>query len=277
MRISIKDVALHANVSRGTVSHVLNGNTQARISAETQERVRRSAQQLGYVPNQMARSLFRGKTHLIGMVTTGIENPFFTELIRASEVAIAAAGYRRLVDASVPYIAKARPAILSVWPVDGILMHVGIGRVSEGLLGTPVSHVPVVYLDSSADAQRDTVQFDLRNAMAAAAEHLLSRGHTQIGIVTPYDPFDLFVKQRHLPLYSAAQARNARVTPMKLEDSSLRGSLNLGLTLAAMAPHERPTALVCHNDLYCNRYLSGAAACRAACPGGYCHHWRGRH
>ena len=248
MRISIKDVALRANVSRGTVSHVLNGNTEARIAPETQERVRRAASELGYIPNQMAKSLFRGKTQLIGVLMTGMENPFFTELLGASETAISEAGYRRLVDASIPYTAKARPEILSVWPVDGILMHAAIGRVSEGILGAPVSHVPVVYLDSPADANRDTVQFDLKPAMTAAAEHLLSGGHKRIGVVSPYDPFDLFVKQRHQSLYAAAAEKGARVISLKLENDSRRGALNLGLTIAAMTPRDRPTALICHND-----------------------------
>ncbi|BDI31118.1 LacI family transcriptional regulator [Capsulimonas corticalis] len=248
MRISIKDVALRANVSRGTVSHVLNGNVEARIAPETQERVRKAATELGYIPNQMAKSLFRGKTQLIGVLMTGIENPFFTELLGASETAIAEAGYRRLVDASIPYIAKARPEILSVWPVDGILMHAAIGRVSEGVLGAPVSHVPVVYLDSPVDAHRDTVQFDLRPGMAAAADHLLSRGHRLIGIVSPYDPFDLFMKQRHQALNAAAQELGARIVSLKLDENSRRGALNLGLRIAAMPSSERPTALLCHND-----------------------------
>lgn len=247
-RVSIKDVALRANVSPGTVSHVLNDNVAARIALETQERVRRAARELGYVPNQMAKSIFRGKTHLIGVLMTGLENPFFTELLGATEMAISGAGYRRLVDVSIPYTATARPEILSVWPVDGILMHVSIGRVSEGILGTPVPHVPVVYLDSSADAHRDTAQFDLRPGMMAAEEHLFSRGHTRIGIVSPYDPFDVFVKMRHQSLYAAEHERNVRVVALKLDDNSRWGAFNLGLSIAAMTPRERPTALICHND-----------------------------
>jgi len=248
MRISIKDVALHASVSRGTVSHVLNGNVKARIAPETQERVRRAAQELGYVTNQMARSLFRGKTQLIGLLMTGIENPFFVELIGASERAIASAGYRRLVDASIPYTALARPEILSVWPVDGILMHAAIGRVSEGILGSPVSHVPVVYLDSPADAHRDTVQFDLRRGMADAVTHVLQRGHTRIGIITPYNPFNFFVKQRYQSLDEAAQRINTEIEYFKLEDNSRRGALNLGQEIAALPAGSRPTALFLHND-----------------------------
>ena len=248
MRASIKDVAAQANVSRGTVSHVLNGRTDARISLETQARVRQAAKDLNYTPNQMAVSLFRRRTRLIGMITTGIGNPFFTELIGASETAIAEAGYQRLIDASVPYVATARPEILSVWPVDGILMHAAVGRVSEGILGGRVAHVPVVYLDSPADAHRDTVQFDLRPGVTAAAKHLLARGHTRIGIISPYEQFDLFTKQRYQPLYAACQGLHVSFQYFKLGENSQPSAVQTGLQIAALKPSERPTALFCHDD-----------------------------
>ena len=127
-------------------------------------------------------------------------------------------------------------------------MHTAIGRVSEGILGGRVSHVPVVYLDSPADAHRDTVQFDLKPGMAAAVEHVLAKGHVRVGIVTPYEPFDLFVKQRHQPLYKAVLDLGTRIVYFKLEDSSRRGAFNLGQRIAAMPARERPTALFCHND-----------------------------
>jgi DNA-binding LacI/PurR family transcriptional regulator len=248
MHVSIKDVALRANVSRGTVSSVLTDRTGARISAETKERVRRAASELGYIPNQMARSIFKGKTHLLGMLTSGIGDPFFAELIGASEAAIAEAGYGRLVDASFPHVAKARPEILSVWPVDGILMHAAIGRISEGILGTRVSHVPVVYLDSPADAYRDTVQFDLGPGLKAAAKHMIERGHTRFGIVGPYDQFDLLTKQRNKPLYEACKGLDNPFLYFRVEDSSQRSAFMIGLQIAAMQAGERPTAIFCNSD-----------------------------
>ena len=248
MPVSIRDVAERANVSRGTVSHVLNGRTAARIAPETQERVRQAARDLGYVPNQMAKSLFRGKTHLIGVVATGILNPFYAELTGASETAIAEAGYRRLVDASAPYVAKARPEILSVWPVDGILMHGAIGRAAEGILGARVVHVPVVYLDSPADSQHDTVQFDLAPAITDAAAQMLAKGHTRFGIVSPYDQFDLLVKQRYQPLYNACHTINTRPHHFKLKDDSRRAAFQLGIDIAEIPSTTRPTILFCHSD-----------------------------
>ena len=248
MPVSIRDVAERANVSRGTVSHVLNGRTEARIALETQERVRQAARELGYVPNQMAKYLFRGKTHLIGVVATGIINPFYAELIGASETAIAESGYRRLVDASAPLISNVRPEILSVWPVDGILMHGAVGRAAEGLLGARVEHVPVVYLDSPADAQHDTVQFDLAPAIADAAGQMIAKGHTRFGIVSPLDQFDLLVKQRYQPLYNACHTINTRPNYFRLKEDSRQSAFQLGMQIAGMPPATRPTILFCHSD-----------------------------
>ena len=248
MHVSIKHVALLANFSRGTVSSVLNGRTNVRISPETKERVRQAANELGYIPNLMARSLFKNRTHLIGMLTSGIGNPFFAELIGACEVAIADAGYGRLVDASFPYVAKARPEIISVWPVDGILMHAAIGRISEGIIGTRVDHVPVVYLDSPADAYRDTVQFDLGPGLKAAAEHMIDRGHTKFGIVSPHDQFDLLTKQRNKPLYQACQGLDNPFQYFRVEEHSQKDALQVGLQIAAMPMNERPTAIFCNSD-----------------------------
>jgi len=108
--------------------------------------------------------------------------------------------------------------------------------------------VPVVYLDSPADAHRDTVQFDLREAMTAAVTHVLELGHQRIGVIGPYDPFDLFMKQRYQSLYNAAQERGREIRHWKVTGGSRRDALNIGLQIGALPSRERPTALFCHND-----------------------------
>src|SRR5207302_3032403 len=59
------DVARLANVSQSTVSHVLNDVRDSRFSEETRERVLAAAQELGYVPHAMARSLRSGRSNLV--------------------------------------------------------------------------------------------------------------------------------------------------------------------------------------------------------------------
>lgn len=79
MPITIKDVAKAAGVSITTVSMVLN-NTHYKIKEETKEKVRKAAEELGYVPNNLAKSLVTQKSNLIMLMVPNLSNPFFANL-----------------------------------------------------------------------------------------------------------------------------------------------------------------------------------------------------
>ena len=73
------DVAQEAGLSQSTVSRALRGD--ARVTAETRERVLAAAQRLGYTPSALGRHLVQRSTQTIGMVVTEISNPFYPNLI----------------------------------------------------------------------------------------------------------------------------------------------------------------------------------------------------
>ena len=82
----MKDVARAANVSQSTVSRIVspaNSNSKVVISEETKEKVLAVIEQLGYHPNQYARSLRGKKSYMIGMLIADITNPFYQEMVRA--------------------------------------------------------------------------------------------------------------------------------------------------------------------------------------------------
>ena len=82
----MRDVARAAGVSQSTVSRILNPSPSASnvpISDETKERVLAIVEELGYRPNQYARSLKGKKTMMIGMLIADISNPFYHPMVRA--------------------------------------------------------------------------------------------------------------------------------------------------------------------------------------------------
>lgn len=80
----MRDVANAANVSQSTVSRVLSSTaSKVPISEETRQRVMTVIKELGYHPNQYARSLRGRKVHMIGMVIADISNPFYHPMVRA--------------------------------------------------------------------------------------------------------------------------------------------------------------------------------------------------
>ena len=74
-RVTLADVANEVNVSKTTVSMVLN-NKNINVSEETRNRIFEAAEKLNYIPNSLARSLSTKKTYTIGFIIPNIETHF---------------------------------------------------------------------------------------------------------------------------------------------------------------------------------------------------------
>ena len=87
--VTLHDVARAAGVSHTTVSWALRGD--ARIKASTREKVEAIARELGYVPNEVARNLARGRTHTLAIVSSSFSPAFEAETLRGIETEISEA------------------------------------------------------------------------------------------------------------------------------------------------------------------------------------------
>ena len=76
--INIRELARLADVSPATVSRVINGT--ANVAPEKRERVLEAIAQTEFVPNEVARSLFKKSAKIIGLIIPSIRNPYFTQL-----------------------------------------------------------------------------------------------------------------------------------------------------------------------------------------------------
>lgn len=83
-RVTIDDVAREAQVSKSTVSRVINGRYE-HVSEETRRKVQEVIQRLGYRRNELAASLKTRRTRTIGMIIPSILNPFYTAVVRGAE------------------------------------------------------------------------------------------------------------------------------------------------------------------------------------------------
>src|SRR4029079_2559977 len=90
-KTTIVDVARSAQVSTGTVSHVLSGARYVR--PETRARVERAIDELGFRPSTIARAVTRLRTQNLGIGVPGVNNQFFSDLIWQVERALTGAGY----------------------------------------------------------------------------------------------------------------------------------------------------------------------------------------
>lgn len=81
MAVTLSDVAEACGVSPSTVSRALSKPDE--VSAATRERIQRMARELSYEPNQIARSLSKGRMNTLGLIVPDIANPFFPPIIKA--------------------------------------------------------------------------------------------------------------------------------------------------------------------------------------------------
>jgi DNA-binding LacI/PurR family transcriptional regulator len=179
----MRDVAARAGVSPATVSRVLNGSPTVR--ADYVERVTAVIAELGYRPNRLARNLRRQAAEMIGVVISDIENPHFTEMVRAVEDVAFSRGYRLLLCNTDEEAAKQRAYLemLAGERVLGVILAPTdpaaeeIGRVLD--LG-----IPLVAFDRTVeDPRADSVVSDGEGATRTATEHLLAAGHRGIALV----------------------------------------------------------------------------------------------
>src|SRR5215207_9535176 len=96
-RVTTHDVAARAGVSQPTVSLVLSRNPTARVAADTRQRVLKAAEELGYQPNVVARSLVRRRSYAIGLVVPDLANQFFAHVVSGAQRVAVEEGYAVLL------------------------------------------------------------------------------------------------------------------------------------------------------------------------------------
>ena len=169
---NIKDVAKLANVSVTTVSRVLNN--KGYISDETRESVRKAMEELDYQPNEVARSLFRRQSNMIGLIIPSVSHPFFAQLTRYIEFYAHEFGYKIVLCNSLMQSGKEREYIelLRRHQVDGIIMGSHTLEIAEysGL------NLPIVSFDRQIAPDIPYVSSDNFTGGVLAGRHLIEKG-----------------------------------------------------------------------------------------------------
>ena len=246
--VSIKDLATAAGVSHSTVSRAIRG--AGRVSAATRARILTLAREMGYYPNEAARSLVMGRTKTIGVVVTTIGDPFVTQVVNGIEDAAHEAGYSVFLSSSRNQ-ADREMAVVRVFRqrrVDAVI--VTSSRVGS-LYGDALAEfgVPIVLINSQHEGRYlYSIAVDDTQGAELAVEHLLQLGHRRIGYVgSETRPVSC---TRRKAGYRQALARHGlaldpslNVQPQAANDLSA-GRLGLEMLLPA-----NPSAIFAYNDV----------------------------
>jgi len=193
-RLSIKDIALKANVSITTVSFILNGKAREKaISLPVIKKVEKIIEESGYKPNQIARSLRTGNTNIIGLIVEDISNPFFASIARLIEDKAYKKGYKIIYSSTENDVDKAKDLIdmLRSRNVDAYIIAPTLG-IEEDVTQLLKDKKPIIFFDRNLPGlEIPFVGVDHLNASYKAVESFIVRGKKCIAFVS----IDLQVQQ----------------------------------------------------------------------------------
>jgi LacI family transcriptional regulator len=249
-RSTIGDVARAAEVSRTTVSRVLNGRST--VDADLVGRVERAMLALDYRPSETARNLSLGRTNTVAVVVPDLGNPMFQAILRGVTRAAAIDGYQVLVaDTQERPDGERRAAIDARRRCDALLLCAPRMPTADLDDVLRAAHPVVLVNRTTAAAGVPQIAMDYQHAILLLADHLIELGHRRI----LYLGGPATSASNELRLRGIADAER-RYPDVEFERREVGSSLDAGADVAEDALRSDVTAVIAFNDLVAIGLLS---------------------
>ncbi|MEQ9440856.1 MAG: substrate-binding domain-containing protein [Cyclobacteriaceae bacterium] len=185
-KVSINDIASKLNVSKTTISFILNGKAkEKRISDKLVARVLETVAELGYQPNQFAKGLRTGRTNIIGLMVEDISNPFFASIAKEIEEKAYRNHYKIVYCSTENDRDRGRDflTMFTTLGVDGCIIAPTMGMEED--IKKLVDHgMDVVLFDRKfRNMSTDVVMVNNEGGTHSAVKHLVERGYKNIAFV----------------------------------------------------------------------------------------------
>jgi LacI family transcriptional regulator len=247
-QIGIREVAEHAGVAVSTVSNYLNH--PSRVSEEKMERIQRSIESLGFVPNNVGRQLRLGESSVIAYIAPDISNPFFSDVAegverRATELGLSVfvANSHRDREREGEYL-----SLFERYRVRGIIAA-SYSSIEDQLARLRGRGTPSVLLGNAISQDQPSVSVDEVLGGRLVGDHLLAQGHRRIAFVG--GPLSVHQVNRRLQGVSEAirDAGMGTLEVIDVADRTMDTGREVGAAITARAPSDRPHAIFAVNDL----------------------------
>jgi LacI family transcriptional regulator len=261
--VTSHDVARLAGVSQPTVSRALRDNPK--VSEETKQRVRAAAKALGYVPSETGRALSSGRTRRIGLLLTDLDNQFYPHVIAPMHRELESLGYQLVLQTETSDSGQVAERLLANG-LDGVLLAT---ITLDSILPVRLRDrgIPFVYFNrTSAAVDADRVVVDPAGGLREAAATIVDLGHRRVAAI--FGPRNTSTgERREAALRDALEqlgvtigSRYSQWGPFDFETGFVAAS-------RLLVQPERPTVIVCGNDVVALGALNAARTLGLTVPG----------
>jgi LacI family transcriptional regulator len=261
--VTSHDVARLAGVSQPTVSRALRDNPK--VSEETKQRVRAAAKALGYVPSETGRALSSGRTRRIGLLLTDLDNQFYPHVIAPMHHELESLGYQLVLQTEASDSGQVTERLLANG-LDGVLLAT---TTLDSVLPVRLRDrgVPFVYFNrTSAVVDADQVVVDPAGGLREAAATIVDLGHRRVAAI--FGPRNTSTGERREAVLREALERLGVTIGSRY---SLWGPFDFDTGFVGahrlLDQPERPTVIVCGNDVVALGALNAARERGLAVPG----------
>jgi DNA-binding LacI/PurR family transcriptional regulator len=243
-RPTIHDVARLSGRSKSLVSLALSGSPK--VSNESKTRILKAAEELGYRPNQAARSLAVRRSKTLGVLILDLHNPVFAEILDGVQKEVREHGFSTMLvtGGDDPVFEQSEIETLLQFQIEGLILisH----RLSDASLRKITSEVPTVILtrDDISLPGVDTVSNDDIAGAALGVDHLVQLGHSEIIYLSGGDNP---VSHSRVTGYLQAMKRHKIAKSSRVIAGGLTNAA--GYAAAVKALEFNPTAVFAANDI----------------------------
>jgi len=185
--VRLEDLARALKISIATVSRAMSDSP--RVKPETKARVKAKAKELGYRPNQIAKSLSSGKTNVIGVIIPRYDEPFFIEVCRGIDHIARKHDYRIVISSSRNSFRSEKENTIAFEKgvVDGVIMSFTHKTTSFEHVEEMINrNMPVVLFDNIPKIITGAAHLKIDDYRSAyeATELLIKNGNRSIGYIS---------------------------------------------------------------------------------------------
>ena len=252
-RATSNDVAKAANVSRTTVSLVLNNVPGVRISEATRERVIEAAKRLNYHPDITGRQLVSGKAFTLGLVLRQSPEQVFTDaflpkVILGVEQAAERYGFRVLLKPIGPDMTSGYAGLIREKHVDGIILS-GPRQDDQEIVHLQQDGFPVILMGQLPGHDIPFVDIDAVNGARTAVKHLIDLGHTDIAMITNAPLEYTSAQQRHEGYKKALSYAGLKPKKARLQEGNFTPASGYSAMTDLLSGSPHPSAVFVASDV----------------------------